>query len=187
MKIDGSCACGAIRIEGEADPEKNPNVPLHRLPVRHRHRVSRFHPGSRREFQDDRHADNLPQDDGGQRQAAGAGVLSDMRFADLFDDAGRWRAAVLYGARRPLAAARPTHSAAAELVSLGAAVGDRDRTRSPRTRNRDDPGSRLHAAASLKARGDPNRAIRKCRPHDPVAIFALNHGSCSVNSVTPSR
>ena len=22
MKIDGSCACGAIRIEGEADPER---------------------------------------------------------------------------------------------------------------------------------------------------------------------
>ena len=45
---------------------------------------------------------HLPQDDGGQRQSARAGVLPDMRVADLFDDARRGRAAVLYRAGRIL-------------------------------------------------------------------------------------
>ena len=46
MKIDGACHCGAITIEGEADPEKVGNLSLHGLPDRHRLRLSRVDPGA---------------------------------------------------------------------------------------------------------------------------------------------
>ena len=32
MRIDGGCHCGFIKYEGEADPEKTRDLPLHRLP-----------------------------------------------------------------------------------------------------------------------------------------------------------
>src|SRR6185312_8107964 len=47
-----------------------------------------------------------------------------MRLADLFDLAGRGAAGVLHGAGRHLEGARPARSEAAELVPLGAQLGD---------------------------------------------------------------
>ena len=49
MKIDGACSCGAIRIEGEADPETVSGLSLHRLPDRERLGVPRRGPGVGRE------------------------------------------------------------------------------------------------------------------------------------------
>ena len=36
MKVNGACHCGYITFEGEADPEKVGDLPLHRLPDQHR-------------------------------------------------------------------------------------------------------------------------------------------------------
>ena len=47
MKVDGACHCGSITIEAEVDPEKRHDLPLHRLPDRDRHGLSRFDPGRR--------------------------------------------------------------------------------------------------------------------------------------------
>src|SRR5262249_39738664 len=72
----------------------------------------------------DRRADHLPEDHGGKRQSARAGVLPALRLADLFHLAGRGRAALLHGAGRDTAPARPVRAEAAGLVSLGAGLGD---------------------------------------------------------------
>ena len=99
MKVTGSCHCGTITIEGEADPEK--------VGICHctdcqtgtgsAFRVSVPIPGN---IQDEGPADQLSEDHGGQRQSARAGVLPEMRLADLFDHAGRRPAGVLHGAGR---------------------------------------------------------------------------------------
>ena len=44
MKIDGGCSCGAIKIEGEADPEKT-QVSI--APIARRPRARRFASRSR--------------------------------------------------------------------------------------------------------------------------------------------
>ncbi len=49
MKVDGGCACGAIKVEAEADPEQDANLPLHRLPDRDRYGVPRLGPGAGRQ------------------------------------------------------------------------------------------------------------------------------------------
>ena len=89
MRINGACHCGVITIEGEADPEK--------VSICHctdcqtgtgsAFRVSVPIPGST--FKMNGQADQLSQDHGGQRHAARAGVLPEMRLADLLDHAGR--------------------------------------------------------------------------------------------------
>ena len=127
MKIDGGCSCGAIKIEGEADPEK--------VQICHctdcqtstgtAFRVSIPVPGTT--FKMTGQPNHLCEDHRRQRQAATAGILRQLRLADLFDDAGRRRAAVLHGAGRHFAPARSIGSAAAELVSLGAVVGSKSR------------------------------------------------------------
>src|SRR5262249_14459255 len=65
----------------------------------------------------------IHQDHRRERKSARAGVLSEMRFADLFDHAGRRRAAGLHGAGWRPARARAARAEAAELVPLGAALG----------------------------------------------------------------
>jgi hypothetical protein len=72
-------------------------------------------------------AHDLSQDHSGKRQSAAADLLPALRFADLFHHAGRGAAGVLHGARRYPAPARPIRAAAAELVPLGAALGDTSR------------------------------------------------------------
>ena len=84
-------------------------------------------------------ADELREDHGGQRQSAGAGVLPEMRLADLFDHAGRRPAGVLHGAGRHPGAARPAHAEEAELVPLGAGMGDRIWTAIHKNQNRREP------------------------------------------------
>ena len=124
MKVTGACHCGTITIEGEADPEK--------VTICHctdcqtgtgsAFRVSVPIPGN--VFKMKGTADQLREDHGRQRQSARAGVLPEVRLADLFDHAGRRPAGVLHGAGRHPDAARPARAEAAELVPLGAELGD---------------------------------------------------------------
>ena len=140
MKVDGACHCGAISDRGRGRPRKDRDLPLHRLPDRHRLGVPRFGPGARRHVQDDRTADRLSEDHRRQRQSAPAGLLPALRLADLFDDARRRATGMVHRARRHPAPARPPGAAAANLVALGAAVACRTR-RHPAQRDRAKRGA----------------------------------------------
>ena len=124
MKVTGACHCGAITIEGEADPEKVNDLPLHRLPDRHRLGVSRLGADPRQRVQDERPADQLREDHGGQRQSARAGVLRPSAARRSI------RPRRAKASRRPtwcgsaFCAARPARAEEAELVPLGAELGD---------------------------------------------------------------
>ena len=88
MKVDGACACGAIRIEAEADPEKTQichctdcqtatgtafriSLPVSGATVKISGKPATYVKTTRRE-----------------RPAAGAGVLRKLRNAGLFDLTG---------------------------------------------------------------------------------------------------
>jgi hypothetical protein len=62
MKVDGSGACSAIKIEAEVDPEKGEYLPSYRLPDRNRHRISGASPDTRRDLEGDRHAGDVSKD-----------------------------------------------------------------------------------------------------------------------------
>jgi hypothetical protein len=132
MKIDGACHCGYIRIEAEADPEKTTicHCTDCQTGTGSAFRVPRLGPCIRGIVQDVRAADDLSQDHGGERPSAAADLLPPLRLADLFDHAGRGAAGVLHGACWYPAPARPIRAAAAELVPLCAALGNRARRRS---------------------------------------------------------
>jgi len=87
MKVDGACACGAIKVEAEADPEKTQVCHCTDCQNRNRHCLSGFHPGRGRDFQNHRQAGDLCKDHGRERPPARAGVLRHLRLADLFDHA----------------------------------------------------------------------------------------------------
>ena len=127
MKIDGACHCGYIRIEAEADPEKTTicHCTDCQTGTGSAFRVSV--PVSGASFKMFRAADKLSQDHGGERPSAAADLLPPLRLADLFDHAGRGAAGVPHGACWYPAPARPIRAAAAELVPLGAALGDTSR------------------------------------------------------------
>ena len=88
MKIDGGCSCGAIKIEGEADPEKTQicHCTDCQTSTGTAFRVSIPVPGTT--FKMTGQPNHLPENHRRQRQAATAGVLRQLRLADLFDDAG---------------------------------------------------------------------------------------------------
>ena len=122
MRIDGSCACGAIKIEGEADPE---NVSIchctdcqtgtgsaFRVSVLVRGTSFKM-TGTPKDYL------KLTADSGTPRDP---GVLPGLRLADLFDVAGRRRAGCLPRARRHPAPAPGVRAEEAELVPLRAAV-----------------------------------------------------------------
>src|SRR5262249_49854218 len=111
---------------GRGGSGEDTDLPLHGLPDRDRLGVPRLGAGLRHDVPDDGRADELPEDDGGKRQSTRAGVLPALRLAHLFDHAGRASAAVVHGAGRHPEPARPVRAEAAELVPLGAVLGDRD-------------------------------------------------------------
>ena len=87
MKVDGACACGAIKVEAEADPEKTQvcHCTDCQTATGTAFRVSI--PGRGRDFQNHRQAGDLCKDHGRERPPARAGVLRHLRLADLFDHA----------------------------------------------------------------------------------------------------
>ena len=91
MKLHGSCHCGAVTFEAEADPEKASICHCTDCQTPQQASVFRTNiPGRGGEFQNaDRAGDELHQDHCRQRQSAGAGVLPEMRHADLLDIARR--------------------------------------------------------------------------------------------------
>ena len=146
---------------------KDADLPLQRLPDRHRHRVSHSIsvPGS--SFEINRAADDLHQDHRRQRQPAGAGVLPHLRFADLFDDAGR------------LACSRPTRCGSAFCASainsrrggksggVWRGLGSPCLTRCRNSKSRvdvDAPRNRAVSAARLRFALEPPRATAQDRP-----------------------
>ena len=159
MKIDGGCSCGAIKIEGEADPEK--------VQICHctdcqtstgtAFRISIPVPGDTFKMTGQPNIYVKTTADSGKPRRAG--ILRQMRLADLFDDAGRRRAAVLHGAGRHFAPARSAGPAAAEMVSLGAAVGHESRCGAEKR----EAGSGLKAV--LKGHGI-DRHRRRTHRHD---------------------
>ena len=72
MRLDGRCHCGYFSFEAEARSAECVDLPLHRLPDRHRLGLPHQHPHARQEFQNaERRADPLRQDHGGNRQPRG--------------------------------------------------------------------------------------------------------------------
>ena len=120
MKIEGSCSCGNIRIEGEADENA---VSVCHCTDCQTASGSAFRcrgAGLRRHVQGHRHAFDLHQDDGRERQSARASVLPDLRRVALFDHARRRAAGDADRARRNAETARPA-TGAADLVQLARA------------------------------------------------------------------
>ena len=142
MKIDGACTCGSIRIEGEADPEDDQRLPLHRLPDRDRNGVPRLDPGEGRQLQGHRRADDLHQDHGRQRQSARAGILPEMRLAALFDHARRGAAGDVHRARRHAAPARSARCRSGRSGGARRGTGSPGSTPSARSKSRPEPRMR---------------------------------------------
>ena len=100
MKVDGACHCGFIKIEAEVDPQK--------VTICHctdcqsgtgsAFRISVPTPGSAFKMT----AADALRESRGERQSAGASVLSKMRLADLFDHARRWPEGLIHVAGRHL-------------------------------------------------------------------------------------
>ena len=123
MKIHGSCHCGFIKFEAEADPAK---VTMCHCTDCQQSTGTAFRtnvPVDGKTFK----TVGLHQDDGRERHAARADLLPEMRHADLFDHAGAGTEGGLHGARGNIARARSAAAEAADLVALGAAVGDQYR------------------------------------------------------------
>ena len=124
MKIDGGCYCGYITFEGEADPDKTTichctdcqalTGTAFRVNVGIPDSTFRMLSGE----PDDLHQDRR------QRRQAPAGLLPEMRDADLLDGARR-RSEGLHRPGRHAAPARQVRPEGAELVAIAPAVGDR--------------------------------------------------------------
>ena len=133
MKIDGSCACGTITVEGEADPAdvsichctdcQTGTGSAFRVSVLGARRPSFKMTGTPKDYL------KLTADSGTPRIQA---FCPELRLADLFDLAGRRRAGRLPRARRHPAPAQGIRAEEAELVPLGAAVDHRACPRSPK-------------------------------------------------------
>jgi hypothetical protein len=87
MKVDGACACGAIKVEAEADPEKTQvcHCTDCQTATGTAFRVST--PVWGVTFKNHRQAGDLCKDHGRERPPPRAGVLRHLRLADLFDHA----------------------------------------------------------------------------------------------------
>jgi hypothetical protein len=132
MKVGGACSCGAIRVEAEADPEKTQlcHCADCQTATGTAFRVSVPVSGASLKVTGQPAIYIKTTADSG--RPARAGVLWHMRLADLFDDGRRRHPTVLHAAGRHLAPARRIHAAAANLVALGAAVGEGARQRAAR-------------------------------------------------------
>lgn len=145
MRIDGACHCGAISVEGEADPDKT--VICHctdcQTGTGSAFRVSVPVPGATFEMtgQPSLYLKTTA-DSGNPRLQA---FCPPLRLADLFDDAWRWATGMVHRARRHPAPARPPGAAAANLVALGTAVAWRTRQH-PAQRDRAKRGASALAA-----------------------------------------
>ena len=124
MKVDGACACGAIRIEAEADPEKAQicHCTDCQTATGTAFRVSLPVPGASLKMtgQPATYVKTTAES-GRPRVQAFCGNCGTPIYSTF---AGRRRAAVLHAAGRNFAPARPAHTAAPNLVALGAAMGD---------------------------------------------------------------
>ncbi len=151
MKVTGACHCGAITIEGEADPEKV-NI-CHctdcQTGTGSAFRVSVPIPGAQFKMKGTpTNYVKTTSESGNPRVQAFCGQV---RLADLFDLAGRRPAGVLHGAGRHPEGARPARAEAAELVPLGAELGDAHGCDSeePRSSGRERPSPALMAAIDI--------------------------------------
>ena len=86
MKVDGACACGAIRVEAEADPDNTNICHCTDCQAATGTTFRGVGSGAGREFEGHRRAQYLCEEDGRQRYSASPGVLRHLRLAALFDD-----------------------------------------------------------------------------------------------------
>ena len=162
MKIDGRCHCGYLSFEAEADPQ---NVSIchctdcqtgsgsaFRISIRAPGKTFKMLSGEPTLY---------PQDHGRQRQSSGAGVLPELRHADLFHLARR-QSGRLHGSRRHLRQRDQLTPEPAELVPLGAALGHRTRL---------DPAQREGPPEQAELGSPPPRSAQRMSPIENMHLI----------------
>ena len=165
MKINGACHCGTITIEGEADPEK--------VTICHctdcqtgtgsAFRVSVPIPGDA--FKMTGQPTNYLKttaDSGNPRVQAFCGKCGSPIYSTSPGEGQQASYMVRVGI---LAAARPARAEAAELVPLGAVVGDRHGCDSEEPEAGREPSIPLMAAIDIRVGSNPAAAVTMARDH----------------------